>query len=161
MPADVKELALTIGKGCPVPVAQKVKSMFTEDEKYVNRLTHDYIEKISEELQEVGDFTKLEVKKGVDDFIKICEDMKQDVYLMQIISQKNDLNQEGFADAIDKFKAYKIATGEYRKYDSREQIRKNLIFYIPYYKKQQKNEPTTIAGFSTNSKSVTSKLAGW
>lgn len=162
LPSDVKELAKVIGKGCSVEVASVVRSMFVEDRTIVNGLTHEYLDKLSAENISLGSVEEVSVSKNMDVFVRVCEGMQNDEYVFRLVSYKYAIDKDIFLQALDYFQSYKMATGDISKYESLDQIRKNFINFIPYFIKQQReNESKSISGLTTNSKSVTSKLAGW
>ena len=161
LPSDIKELAKLIGKGCSLDTARVVKSMYKEDKRFINMLTHDYLEKIID-----GEDAELVVvTNGENDrlstFKSVCDKLKSDSFIVEFGFQRYNINELIIHKAIDNFIQFKLATGGYKSYFSPNDIRKNFINYIPYDPVVKQSILENNNANQTNAKSVTSKLQGW
>lgn len=159
LPSDPELLAKAIGKGCTIEVAKVVKSMFKEDREYLNRLTHDYVDKLPE-----GFDGEMYVLYEADDsakqmFIKCCEMLKTDDFIRRASPNTMGLDPQHFEKIVEEFMLYKLATGQFKSYKDTSDIRRNLINFIPYSRHlkslQQDGRPYA------NPKSATSKFERW
>lgn len=159
LPADVNQLAKLIGKGCTIQIATIVKSMFQEDRQFVNRLTHDYLEKLPEGFE-----NEMIVMYEADDnrkqmFVQYCESLKTDEFIRQATATTMTLTDDQYQKILQEFVVYKLASGGYKNYKDTNDIRRNLINFIPYSR--------TLKSLSENGrpyanpKSATSKLEKW
>ena len=92
-------------------------------------------------------------------FAQFCNALKEDKYIMMASPSCNGLTEDQYKLVVDEFMLYKLATGQYQTYKDSNDIRRNLINFMPYSKtiKQIKQDEQPYA----NPKSSTSKLATW
>ena len=159
LPYELADLSKAIGKNCTLNIAEKVRSMFKQDNRYVNSLTHDYIDKLPEGFED-----ELLVTSDADDtkkqmFVKCCEMLTQDEWIMRASPSCMTLQKPQFEMIVQEFMFYKLATGAYKNYRDSNEIRRNLLNFIPYSKiiKTNNQDGKPFA----NPKSATSKLEQW
>lgn len=162
LPFDIEELCKVIGKGCSYQTAKVVRSMFVQDSRFPNLLTHDYLKKLDDgkddAVQEVVSYL-LEDKAKKEKFIAYCQTLKNDEYIRMTNPHLRNVGEDVFANIVDDFIVFKCATGQWQQLKTPNDVRRNIVYFIPYsetFKSLKRNEQPY-----ANPKSATSKLENW